>query len=237
METKNNKLQYFGRDLEAMSYAKNYHQWILDEFSGYLGQDVAEVGAGTGSFSLHLLKLVRSLTAFEPSENMYPVLHELFVNEQRVETVNNYFGSEVSRFREKFDSVIYVNVMEHIENDIEEFKFMHESLKPGGRALIFVPALPFLYSNLDKSLGHFRRYVKSELAGKASNAGFKIQEIKYFDLAGILPWYIAFTLLGREISGGNVETYDKFVVPIMRRLESVAHPPVGKNLLMIAVKV
>ena len=236
MNTEAEKPQYFGRDLEAMSFAKNYHDWIVDEFSPYLGDLVAEVGAGTGSFSELLVDRVDRLVAFEPSQNMYPELARVFAGNSKVVTVNNFFGEECGRFENTLDSAVYVNVMEHIEHDAEEFTYIFRALKPGGHALIFVPALPFLYSDLDTSLGHFRRYLKPGLTSIAEKAGFKVVKARYFDFMGILPWYVAFTLLGRQISGGKVAAYDKYVVPVMRRLERVISPPVGKNVLMIARK-
>jgi SAM-dependent methyltransferase len=236
MNNEAEKPQYFGRDLEAMSFAKNYHDWIVDEFSPYLGKNVAEVGAGTGSFSELLVDRVDRLIAFEPSENMYPELARKFAGNSRVETVNNFFGEECARFENTLDSAVYVNVMEHIEHDAEEFTYIYKALKPGGHALIFVPALPFLYSDLDTSLGHFRRYVKPGLTGIAEKAGLRIVKAHYFDVMGILPWYVTFTLLGKQISGGKVAAYDKYVVPVMRRLEGIIRPPLGKNVLMIARK-
>lgn len=230
------KLQYFGRDLEAMSFAKNYHDWIIDEFRAYLGENTAEIGAGIGSFSQLILPLVKHLTAFEPSENMYPALAETFAETNAVETINDYFGNAVHKFEDKFDSVVYVNVMEHIEHDQDEFGYAYRALRPGGHLLVFVPATPFLYSPLDKSLGHFRRYVKNELFEKASRAGFNVVRCHYFDLVGMIPWLLVFKILKKEISGGKVSAYDKLVVPVMRRFESLIRPPIGKNLLLVARK-
>lgn len=236
LEKNNSKLQYFGRDLEAMSFAKNYHDWIIDEFKPYLGENSAEVGAGIGSFSQLLLPMIKHLTAFEPSENMYPALAEEFATNEKVDTINDYFGNRVNHYEEAFDSVVYVNVMEHIEHDKDEFGYAYRSLKPGGHLLVFVPATPFLYSPLDKSLGHFRRYVRSELIDKSTGAGFHTVKCHYFDVVGILPWLIVFKLMKKEISGGKVSAYDNMVVPFMRRLESLVRPPIGKNLLLVAKK-
>ena len=128
------------------------------------------------------------------------------------------------------------DVLEHIEDDGSELALMHHKLNAGGHALIFVPALPALLSNFDRSIGHFRRYQKKELTEKISNAGFSIVKIKYFDIAGILPWYINFVLLKKTLGGNSVAAYDRIVVPLMRKVESRLAPPIGKNLLVIAKK-
>jgi len=230
-------IQYFGKDLEAMSFAYNYHKWLLDEIFPFLTGNVAEVGAGMGNFSDFILSAgVNHLTAFEPSENMYPLLENRFSDNKKVETVSAFFEDQSKQYKNSFDSVLYINVLEHIEDDGNALVHTYETIKPGGHALIFVPALAFLYSDLDKELGHFRRYSKQSLVDVVEAAGFTVNTVKYFDIAGIIPWYIAFVLLKQTTTEGNVSAYDKLVVPIMRRVEQVVTPFIGKNLLLVASK-
>jgi len=230
-------IQYFGKDLEAMSFAHNYHEWLLDEISPFLTGNVAEVGAGMGNFSDFILSTgVNYLTAFEPSENMYPLLEKRFADNKKVETVSAFFEDQSRQYKNSFDSVLYINVLEHIEDDKNALVHTYETIKPGGHILIFVPALAFLYSDLDKELGHFRRYSKQSLVDVVEAAGFTVNMVKYFDIAGIIPWYIAFVLLKHTTTEGNVSAYDKLVVPIMRRVEQVITPFIGKNLLLVASK-
>lgn len=109
-----------------------------------------------------------------------------------------------------------------------------EGLRRGGRLLIFVPALPALYSPFDAQIGHFRRYVKRELAALVERHGFAVRRARYFDVAGILPWYVAFVLFRRSMAAGSVAVYDSAVVPVMRRVEALLPPPFGKNILLVA---
>lgn len=228
-------VKYFGKDLEAMSFAINYHKWILAEFDRYLGSVVAEVGAGAGSFSKLLLDTdIESLVAFEPSQNMYPMLKASIGEDNRVNTVNDFFCKDDCDH--SFDSILYVNVIEHIENDLEELIGAYDAIKQNGHLLIFVPALPFLYSNLDKEVGHYRRYTKRGLANLVKQSGFNIVKAKYFDVIGIIPWYINFVLLRNSIQGQQVALYDRLVIPIMRLVERLVTPPIGKNLLLVARK-
>ena len=230
--------EYPGKDLEAMSFARNYHKWIIDMFKPFLRGTVAEVGAGSGNFSKLLLERLPEiqLTAFEPSINMFKRLRTSLDNESRLQAVNAFFGDSIQQHMETFDAVLYVNVLEHIENDLEELRTVKSSLKHGGHVCIFSPALPFLYSELDASIGHFRRYTKHRLADLVGTAGLKITYIKYMDIAGILPWYLIFVLMKRKITGAKVSLYDTIIVPPMRIIERAFPIPIGKNLILVAEK-
>jgi SAM-dependent methyltransferase len=226
---------YPGKDLEAMSFAVNYHNWIIDEFEPYLGQTIAEVGAGAGSVSKLLLrKRITRLFAFEPSHNMYPLLAKELHGDARATAVNDFFRP--SYRQEGFDSVVYINVLEHVQDDRAELTNALEALKPQGRVLVFVPALAWLYSDFDKQIGHFRRYSKNELSDLVTSVGFTLVDAHYFDLIGIIPWYINFVLLRNSMSSGGVSLYDKLIVPVMKRLERAVPPPLGKNVLLIGKK-
>jgi SAM-dependent methyltransferase len=230
------KPEYFGKDLEAISFAKNYQKWILSEFFPYLGSSVAEVGAGVGSFSNLLLQTdIRSLMAFEPSQNMFPLLQEALSKYKRAMAINDFFGKQNKG--QRFDSVLYVNVLEHIEDDTAELAKVREVLNLRGHLLVFVPALPWLYSDLDCQLGHFRRYMKKDLIELTRRSGFSVVKVRYFDVAGIIPWYINFVLLKNPMIGGSVALYDKIVVPVMQAMEGLVTPPIGKNILLVAKKV
>ena len=78
---------------------------------------------------------------------------------------------------------------------------------------------------LDRKVGHFRRYSKRELTDVVTSAGFRIESCRYFDVMGIIPWYVAFVLLKQTTTGTNVTLYDRIVVPVMRRIENVVTPP------------
>ncbi len=229
--------KYFGRDLEAMSFAVNYHSWIVEEFRPFLGAKLAEVGAGTGNFTSMLLnENIKHLCAFEPSSNMYAILENRFKGNNKIEISSHYFSEVYKKHESHFDSIIYVNVLEHIKEDEQELSYVRSSLKEGGYFLGFVPALSWLYSDLDKKLGHIRRYKKQELVQLIEKSGFEIIKVKYFDMAGIVPWFIAFVLLNKTITGAKVTLYDKVVVPLMKNIEGIIPPPLGKNILLIAKK-
>jgi SAM-dependent methyltransferase len=234
---------YVGKDLEAMSFAVNYHRWILSRFAPYLGKRVVEVGAGTGSFSELLLELrPQTLSLVEPSQSMFEHLSKRvpgFVSAVEVKLYNETFDRVAAQIRsqQQPDSIVYVNVLEHTADDEGEIRIIGETLEPGGRAFIFVPALSWLYGSLDREINHYRRYSRRDLESKCRAAGFRILDSRYFDLPGVLPWWLKYRVLqSRKMEPGAVRFYDQTVVPIAKRLESAIAPPLGKNILLVAEK-
>jgi SAM-dependent methyltransferase len=236
-------LAYAGRDLEAMSFARNYHRWILDLFAPYLGRRIVEVGAGTGAFSeLLLARAPESLTLVEPSTEMYRrlIAHVGRIRTAaRLRTYNDTFARVAGRvaLEERPDSIIYVNVLEHVEEDEAELRVVRDALAPGGRLFLFVPAFEWLYGSFDRQVGHRRRYTRRGLAVKCESASLRVLKAVYFDAAGVVPWWLKYRVLRSEkMEPGAVKFYDDFCVPVLRRAEARLPPPLGKNVLMVAEK-
>ena len=234
------KHTYIGTDLESMSFAKNYHRWILEQFRPYLGKRLVEVGAGTGNFSELLATLEPdALTLVEPSM-MARKLRTRFSNPlfHKVQIFDSLFREVSEDIRScRPDSIIYVNVLEHIEDDRSELDAVCTTLRPGGRIFVFVPAHQWLYGEFDRSVGHYRRYKRNDLEEKCTSAGFRILHSIYFDLIGIVPWWIKFRLIkSNHLTPGSVRIYDRHFIPIIRYVETILAPPIGKNILLIAEK-
>ena len=228
---------YEGRDLETMSFAQNYHAWIRDIFKPFLGDKVAEVGAGSGNFSSLLLQSdIKELVAVEPSQEMYPLLKKRLEGDLRVVTRQALFKDICGEYKNQFDAIVYVNVLEHVKDHEQELLYIHDALREGGYACIFVPALQGLYSPLDKEIGHYRRYSKGEVRQLLEAAGFEVVKLTYFDIVGIVPWFIFMKVLKKKLQGGDVAIYDKAVIPVMRAIETHTWLPVGKNVLAVARK-
>lgn len=232
-----NNFNYAGKELEAMSFASNYYTALIRLLSPFLGEKVAEVGAGTGNLSRLILKeKISDLTAFEPSANLFPLLCEALKEESNKVSINNYFHEVSHNYQSYFDSILYVNVLEHIEDDKKELEYIKYSLNKNGYACIFVPALTWLYSDFDKSIGHYRRYHKKDLVRLVESSGLKIVKADYIDFIGIFPWYISLVLLKNKLNVKHVKLYDKYVFPVTKFVENIIPLPIGKNLLLIAKK-
>jgi SAM-dependent methyltransferase len=224
--------------LEDLEDLPNYNDWIVSQFEPFLGGRTAEIGAGLGTISGRLLSRVQSLDLVEPAPVMAAQLQEKFDGLEHVrifgETLENWQQAAASG---AYDGIVLVNVLEHIKDDHAAARGFFQSLKAGGHLMIFVPAMPFLYSKLDYAYGHYRRYTLQTLEECIATAGFKIEKLHFVDLAGVFPWWLLNTVLGKtSFHGPSLRVYDRVVVPVTRKLESVLRPPLGKNLILIARK-
>jgi len=227
--------QYSGTELEAVASATNYYQWIVERFAPFLGRRVVEVGAGIGTFAEFIAAQpgVESLLCVEPAENVFPVLAERFSGNTRIETV--HASIDQLKIVDAADSLVAVNVLEHVEHDETFLRVAGRIVAPGGHLLLFVPAHQFLFGSLDAAFDHYRRYSKASLSSVVSRAGWDLVRISNVNIAGILPWLVAGRVL-RNTTIGHRQTriFDKLVVPVMKRVESIREPFVGQSLLAIA---
>lgn len=233
----NDSFVYSGTELDAMAEARNYCRWILDFFAPYLGQKVIEIGAGAGTFSQLLLSSGRAseLVLFEPGANLFPLLQQRFANDPRVHLQSGSFDPSV--LEEPADSIVLVNVLEHISDDDALLLQMRQSLRPGGRVLLFVPALEWNYGSLDEAFEHHRRYSKAILRKKLERAGFRVERARYVNFLGITSWFLAGKVLRRRtLRPGQVRWYDRWIIPWSFKLEQIWEPPVGQSLVAVAVK-
>lgn len=236
--------EYPSQDLEAMSAARNYYQWIIDFFTPYLGEYVMEVGAGVGNFCSLAVKMwgehIRQYVALEPDTELYRqlVLRITEMDQEKVDCLMGFLSETTEAIRgKKIDTVIYVNVLEHVENDLEELKQAAEILEPGGHILTYSPARPELYSNMDRELGHYRRYRLPEMKQKMEEAGFRVVRSHYVDFPGYFLWGLKYRLLGTTtMEPAQVRLFDLLFVPILKRLEPSRFLPFGKNILAIGRK-
>jgi SAM-dependent methyltransferase len=243
-----NPLEYDLRTLEVGEDLPRYTEWLLEDFRAHLRGRVIEVGAGIGTIARRYVDKVDEAVLVEPAPNLHERLardlagksnaHPLNGTLQDVfgKTVDSKSGS-VSVAEGTFDVAIMVNVLEHIPEDEEVLRLLFRLLKPGGSLLIFVPAIPFLYGALDARVGHVRRYTRRTLSRVIEGAGFAITKLRYFDLLGMVPWFVTGRLLRQETVGsGSAKFYDQYIVPLCALVDNVTKPEMGKNLICVAHK-
>ena len=234
--------QTFGAagDLERLGAADHFFSWALEEFRPFLHGRVLEVGAGMGTITRRLVELdpELSIVALEPAANVFGDLASFAALTPRVSAARQTLAGYLAGSDERFDAVVYLNVLEHVEDDAAELRLAAAALRPGGALLLFGPALEWLYSELDYNAGHYRRYSLGRLARLVRSAGFEVLSLRYFDVVGVLPYFVAYRLLRRPaISGSTLWGYDRLLVPVSRRLQrAVPHPPLGKNVVLVARK-
>jgi SAM-dependent methyltransferase len=127
-----------------------------------------------------------------------------------------------------FDTIVLINVLEHIENDVDALSALSRHLKPNGHLVIYVPAFWLLYSRFDNSIGHYRRYSRRELISVATAAGYKDIKSHYVNSLGAIGWLLICRILKKSASeGASVGVMNRWIIPIVRRVEGKISPPFG----------
>ena len=221
-------------EFKSLNAAKNYRAAILNSFRMPLRGNVIEVGAGIGQITSLLRQSpdIASLTSIEPDAKFCDQIR------RRVPDIDLVNGtvSDLSIKRD-WNSILSINVLEHIENDERELATYCELLKGAKGALcLFVPARPEIYAPIDRDFGHYRRYTLPELRSKLERAGFTIQKLRYFNLIGYFGWWATFCLLKkRQFDIHAVELFDRMMFPMVYWTEShIYSPPFGQSLIAIA---
>jgi 2-polyprenyl-3-methyl-5-hydroxy-6-metoxy-1,4-benzoquinol methylase len=227
-------------DVECLAASKNFFAWVLEEFGTYLKGDVLEVGAGSGAITRRLVEgpFDVSVVALEPADNMFSSLQPYAALTEGVTAEKATLADYAAQGAPMFDAVLYLNVLEHIADDEGEVRLAAQVLRPGGALLVFGPALEMLYSELDHSAGHYRRYSLERLRRIVEAAGLRIVSLRYFDVLGTMPYLVVYRWLHRtNISGSTVWGYDRAIVPLSRLIQRLfPDPPVGKNIILVASK-
>jgi len=221
-------LEGYNRDV-VMKLAKGLKFETASKVDSYL----LEFGAGTGSLAeIWRSRYNSSPICFEIDPSLAVILRS-----KGFECIDSCDSVE-----RKVDFVYTSNVLEHIENDLEALQSIRKTIKPGGRLGIYVPALPILFSDLDRKVGHFRRYKKRELISKVQAAGFTVEKCFYSDSIGVLASF-ALILVGFRNKAGlgskqSMVFYDRLIYPISKSLDACGFRKIiGKNLFLFAVNI
>jgi SAM-dependent methyltransferase len=228
---------YSGTELDALAGARNYYRWIARRFAPYLGRRVVEVGAGIGTFAAHLREAAphARFTLVEPAANNFPHLVRACASWENVRTVHGYL--EDAGEPGSADTVVAVNVMEHVEDDTEFLVAARRLLVPGGHLLLYVPAVQAIYGTLDEAFEHHRRYGRGELEARIRAAGLRPLRVAYTNLPGVAAWWLSGRVLRRRtVRARDARLYDRWIVPWVAALERIAAPPLGQSLIAIAIR-
>ena len=235
--THDSSFSYSGTELDALAGARNYYRWIYRHFAPYLGRSIIEIGSGVGTFAELLLENANpeKLVLVEPAANLFPSLRDRFAEEPRVTLIQGY--AEDVPATVSTDCIILVNVLEHIADAQRFLQLLHARLAGRGRLLILVPAGPALFGSLDRAFGHHRRYTASSLTESLRTSGFGVLSLQYFNLPGVISWFIVGKLLRKTtLSRRDIQLYDRWIIPWVSAVESLWVPPFGQSLIAIAEK-
>ena len=221
-----------------MTRARNYFAWQSHLASRDLGQRVIEVGCGVGNFTATLLNR-EAVIAVDNDIDCLDRVRERFPSRANLHVMENDASgdtfAELARFQP--DSCVCLNVLEHIEDDEKALRNIAAVLAPGGVVVLLVPAFPALYGPIDRNLGHWRRYRRDGIVRLAKASNLFLRRARYMNTAGFFGWWMNARVLRRDTqSTGQIEVFDRFLVPLISRLEDAIPPPFGQSLFVVLEK-
>jgi SAM-dependent methyltransferase len=210
----------------------NYLGWIADMCRPFLGDRVLDVGAGTGSITARFAE-GREVEAVELSDWCVHTLRERFAGLPSV-TVRQANLFDLSAGCRRFDSAVLINVLEHIEDDVAALQTVSSLVRPGGRIVIYVPALNALYGAWDSKVGHVRRYAPWRLREVLAAAGLSPLIVRYVNALAIPAWFVFSHMNVDKRHGERLGLWDRTGVPLTRAIESRVRIPFGLNVFCVA---
>ncbi len=222
--------------LERLAGAPNYNRWMFERLRPWVGRRVLEIGSGIGNLSAFLTDRER-LVLTDTRPEYLDCLRQRFAGHGAIRVAHLYLPDDAAAVAgERFDTIICLNVLEHVADDGASLAVMRRLLEPRGRLVLLVPALRALYGTLDEALGHFRRYGRREITEKLAAAGLSLRHVEYFNLAGIPGWWLTGRVLRRRIIPAvSLRWYDA-LVPLFR-LERFLPWRIGQSLIAIGERV
>lgn len=220
----------------AIAEARNYTAWVIEAFRPYYGRRLLEVGLGHGGYREALPTLERYVGVDIDSEAIAAVQQRHPSDRFLVGDITDA-GLAATLAEERLDTVLCVNVLEHVEADEKAVETLLEVLQPGGHLLLFVPAFAAIYNDLDRMAGHVRRYRRGDLARLVPRGRGELLEGRYFNAVGGLGWWVnGFAGHGSLNDDGvnrQIEVFDRYVLPISRAVDPLVRWAFGQSLVAV----
>ena len=217
--------------------AGRYNEWIHSLLAPHVGRRILDAGCGIGNVTRLFLDQAELVIGYECRADFCELIQAELGARPNLRIVQGDLAHlDAATFAaEALDTVLCVNVLEHIECDVDLLRQFRAMLAPGGRVCLFVPAHPWLYGAHDAADGHFRRYTKGGLGEALGQAGLEVEVLRWVNLPGILAWWL--NKLRRRVAFGDSQcgAFDR-AVPVIARLEALFPPPIGLSLLAVAAQ-
>lgn len=227
------EIKYNGWELIEFDNANNFREYQHEFISKIIIGKTAEIGPGRGGNIKSYLKKISSLTLYEPTLNLYKFLKKRYKSNKKIKVINKTF----QRKQNKFDTIIYLDVIEHIRKDKLEINNALNNLKNNGHLIINVPAFNLLYSQFDKEIGHYKRYRKKDIKEIIKNKKYLKVEMKYYDSIGFMLAFLAKTLkLDFKKNFRNKIVLWNKLIPLSKILDRLTFNLFGKSLMIIIKK-
>jgi len=231
--------RYVGKELDLFSHAKNWKRYWSSQIRPYVSGDVLEVGAGLGVNAAFLnSRSSSSWTCLEPDPELAAQMREKFAAQPALANCRVESGTtQTPDQRPQFDTVIYIDVLEHIENDRQELLRASGLLRSEGRLIVLAPAYQWLYTHFDGAIGHVRRYTRSTLSA-CTPSGCELERLFYLDSAGLLA-SIGSKLFLKQLLPNlkQILLWGRILVPISRVSDHLTLHGIGRSILAIWKKI
>jgi SAM-dependent methyltransferase len=228
--------------LEIFSGTSAINLWLYDKIKKFAFGRILEIGSGIGNISAYLLKDNSHVSLSDLRPEYCRLLQNKFGTDLHLQKVYELdlslsdFELKYPDMLGKFDTVFALNVIEHIEKDFIAIENAKSLLRPGGKFVVLVPAGQILFNDLDRELGHYKRYSKAGLKNKIKTAGFEINYCRYFNAAGIFGWWLSGNLLHEKvISSPKLNLFNR-LVPVFRMLDWLITPFAGVSVISVGTK-
>lgn len=228
-------MKYAGAELQVFATATHWKRYWTSQVSPYVRGTVLEVGAGIGTNTRYLLnELVMRWICLEPDRDMVATLRVSLPALPLSARCEIQTGTLATlRMDDVFDTILYIDVLEHIEDDAAELIRAAAHLRAGGVLVILAPAHQWLYSAFDRSIGHHRRYTAYTLAA-AGPTNLKQETIRYLDSAGLLASLANHLFLRQSTpTARQIGLWDRWLVSLSRILDPLTRYKFGKSILAI----
>jgi SAM-dependent methyltransferase len=232
-----NEFRYVGSELALFSTAHNWKSYWSRQIAEFLAGDVLEVGAGIGT-NTQILKQhgTGRWVCLEPDPQLVAQLVEAFKDTPHGRRYEPICGTLQALGDQQFDTVIYIDVLEHIDDDYAELKRAASLVRPGGHIIVLSPAHQWLFSPFDAAIGHYRRYNRSMLRD-ISPEGLTIRRLRYLDSCGLIASASNLLFLKQSMPTKlQLKLWDSFIVPISRILDPLVLYGIGKSILAVWCK-
>ena len=225
-------MDYTGKELEAFDKATVWRKYIYFLIKKFLKKNILEVGSGIGSFTKNYINNTKNITLTDLDTYNYDILKKKFSDLDV-----NIFQKTVDKIDGNFENILYLNVLEHIKDDVNEINLALKKIVTGGHLIILVPAHQELYSNFDKEVGHYRRY-NTDFFKKLNLQDATIQKLYYLDITGYFLYFINNFFFKQDVYPSNFKIFiwDKIFTPFTIILDKIFRYKFGKNVMCVIKK-
>lgn len=220
--------------LEELARVDGFAGWVFDELRPYVRGKVLEVGCGRGTYTRALAKAASSVISMDLDDATVETARRATLDLPNVTVLEG--DATVETPGDEFDTIVLLDVLEHIEHDRAFLRKLASKLSPDGRLIVKVPAYRWLYGAVDSAVGHHRRYTRTSLGETLADGGFRARDLWYFNAAAIPGWWLNSVVLRRETPSSAQLSLFSRVLPLAKTLDRVLRPIAGLSVFAVAEK-